>query len=244
MHIIKLDAIDSTNSYLRSLSISGDPDDYTVVVAHKQTKGRGQMGTAWVSVPGKNLTFSVYKKINCLHREEVFFLSMAVSLAVLQALNKFGIPQLKIKWPNDILSAHQKICGILIESVIKGDKLSAAIVGIGLNVNQTGFEALPSAGSLKSITGIHYNLDELLNGIITELKQCEKMIVDRKFELLKQKYEQHLFRKDRPSTFTNCVDNTVFMGFIKGISEAGKLIIALEDEVIRECDLKEVKLMY
>ncbi|RAV28377.1 biotin--[acetyl-CoA-carboxylase] ligase [Sinomicrobium soli] len=244
MHIIKLNAIDSTNSYLRELSTSGDPEDYTVVVAREQTRGRGQMGTLWTSEPGKNLTCSVYKKIDCVRKEEIFFLSMAVSLAVLQTLKRFGIPQLKIKWPNDILSAHHKICGVLIESVIKGDRLNAAIVGIGLNVNQTGFGGLSSAGSLKSITGVHYNLDELLNRIISELKHYEGMIVGREFELLKKEYEQNLFRKDKPSTFSDNASGSVFMGFIKGISETGKLLIELEDRMMRECDLKEVKLMY
>ncbi|UGU14969.1 biotin--[acetyl-CoA-carboxylase] ligase [Sinomicrobium kalidii] len=243
MHIIKLNAIDSTNSYLKELSATGILDDYTIVVARHQTRGRGQMGTSWNSESGKNLTFSVYKKISCIRKEEVFYLSMATSLAIVRALKKFNMPQVKIKWPNDILSANQKICGVLIESIIKKGELDAAVIGMGLNVNQTDFNGLPNAGSLKRITGITYNLDELMHGIVTELRRYEELIVSRNLISLKSRYESALFRKDKPSTFENG-EGELFMGFIRGISETGKLVIQLENEVRKEFDLKEVKLLY
>lgn len=243
MDIIKLNAIDSTNSYLKELSTTGILEDYTVVIARHQTRGRGQMGTSWSSESGKNLTFSVYKKISCIRKEELFCLSMATSLAIVKALKKFNVPRLKIKWPNDILSANQKICGVLIESIIKKGELDAAVIGMGLNVNQTDFNGLPNAGSLKLITGITYNLDEVMHGIVSELKNYEKLITDRDLVSLKSRYEKALFRKDKPSTFEN-MGGELFMGFIKGISETGKLVILLEDEVRKEFDLKEVKLLY
>ena len=137
MKIIKLDAIDSTNTYLRQLSSEEKLDDFTVVTAASQTAGKGQMGTKWASEKGKNLTFSVFKKVSCLENDEQFYISMATSLAIYNALKGFQIPKLAIKWPNDILSENQKICGILIENVIQNSKMTAAIIGIGLNVNQT-----------------------------------------------------------------------------------------------------------
>ncbi|MBC9796080.1 biotin--[acetyl-CoA-carboxylase] ligase [Sinomicrobium weinanense] len=243
MHIIKLNAIDSTNSYLKKLSATRTLEDYTVVITRQQTRGRGQMGTSWASEAGKNLTFSVYKKISCIRKEELFYLSMATSLAIVSALKKFNVPQLKIKWPNDILSANLKICGVLIESIIKKGELDAAVIGMGLNVNQTDFDGLPNAGSLKLATGTTYNLDELMYSIVGELKNHEKLITDRTLIPLKSRYEEALFRKDKPSTFKN-TEGELFMGFIRGISEAGKLVILLEDEVQKEFDLKEVKLMY
>lgn len=243
MHIIKLNAIDSTNSYLKGLSTSGILQDYTVVVTRKQTRGRGQMGTSWSSESGKNLTFSVYKKISCIRKEEIFCLSMATSLAIVRALKKFNIPRLKIKWPNDILSANQKVCGVLIESIIKKGELDAAVIGMGLNVNQTNFNGLPNAGSLKLITGVTYNLDELMHQIVKELQFIEKLLVERNLEELKSQYEGNLFRRNKPSTFAD-KEGLLFMGFIEGISGTGKLIIRQENEVQREYDLKEVKLLY
>jgi len=243
MKIIKLDAIDSTNNYLRQLSTSELLEDFTVVIATSQTDGKGQMGTKWNSEEGKNLTFSVFKKISCLDIDEGFYISMATSLAIYNTLTSFHIPKLAIKWPNDILSESQKICGILIESVIQNSKMTAAIIGIGLNVNQTAFETGLNASSLKKITGIHFNLDEVMSRLIDQLRKYSRLITDRSFDVLKTEYESFLFRKDKPSTFKK-LNGDLFMGFIQGVREDGKLNVLLEDEILTAFDLKEIKLLY
>ena len=170
MHLIKLNAIDSTNSYLRKLSSEAELVDYTVVSAEYQTNGRGQMGTIWNSENSKNLTVSVFKDVSKLYLEHPFYISMATSLALIKTLQSFSIPKLSIKWPNDILSEDKKICGILIENVIKQNRLRASIIGVGLNVNQTDFEGLPKAASLKLLLGNTFNLDEVLYTLIKYLK--------------------------------------------------------------------------
>ena len=243
MKIIKLDAIDSTNTYLRQLSLDEKLDDFTIVSAATQTSGKGQMGTKWISEKGKNLTFSVFKKVSCLENEEQFYISMATSLAIYNALKHFQIPKLAIKWPNDILSENQKICGILIENVIQNSKMTAAIIGIGLNVNQTDFDINLNASSLKEITGIHFDLDEVMFHIATQLKKYAALITERFLETLKLEYESLLFRKNKPSTFQN-INGEFFMGFIQGVAEDGKLNVLLEDEIVAAYDLKEIKLMY
>ena len=118
MNIIKLDATDSTNSYLRRLSVNEPIADYTVVVTKLQTSGRGQMGTVWDSEVSKNLTFSVYKDISTYNIESPFYISMAISLALFKTLTCLSIPKLSVKWPNDILSGNNKIGAILIENGI------------------------------------------------------------------------------------------------------------------------------
>lgn len=243
MKIIKLDAIDSTNTFLRQLSWEQKLDDFTIVIAASQTAGKGQMGTVWDSEKGKNLTFSVFKKISCLQNDEGFYISIATSLAIYNALKHFQIPKLAIKWPNDILSENQKICGILIENVIQNSKMTAAIIGIGLNVNQTAFNNLQNASSLKKKTGVHFDLDEVMFQIAGQLKKYSKLITERSFETLKTEYESLLFRKNKPSTFKDKAGN-MFMGFIQGVSEDGKLNVLLEDEIMAAFDLKEIKLMF
>lgn len=243
MKIIKLDAIDSTNSYLRALSTTENLDDFTVVVAKTQTAGKGQMGTQWVTEQGKNLTFSVYKKISCLENDQGFYVSMATSLAIYHALKQFQIPKLAIKWPNDILAENQKICGILIENVIQNSKMTAAVIGIGLNVNQTNFEKKFRATSLKNSTGIQFDLDEVMFAITQQLQKYAQLIVEQSLDELKTAYEDLLFRKNKPSTFQD-VEGELFMGFIQGVSQGGKLNVLLEDEIQKTFDLKEIKLMY
>lgn len=243
MRIIKLNAIDSTNSYMRRLSSEENLEDYTIVTAKHQTQGRGQMGTVWSSENSKNLMFSVFKDTSKFQVEYPFLISMVTSLAILKTLQSFSITKLSIKWPNDILSEDKKICGILIENVIKQNSLSNTIIGIGLNVNQTEFNNLPKASSLKLITGNVFDLEEVLFETIKNLKHYFKILKRGDYDTLKTDYETYLFRKDKPSTFKDS-EGLVFSGYIKNVTLFGNLQVLLEDDVVREFDLKDITLMY
>jgi len=244
MHIIKLNAIDSTNSFLRRLSAAQTLDDYTVVVAKHQTKGRGQMGTDWRSEDAKNLTFSVLKDVSFIDVQDHFYISIVVALSVFEALKQLHIKKIKIKWPNDILSENKKIAGILIENVIKQNKLQASIIGIGINVNQTNFGDLLQASSLKNVSGQVFDLDEVLKAVTDRLEHNFKLLTDKKaYSDLKACYESHLFRKNKPSTFKNA-EGEMFSGFIKGVSDFGNLQVLLEDDILKLYDLKEISLLY
>jgi len=243
MQLIKLDATDSTNAYLRRLLSSNVPEDYTVVTALQQNQGRGQMGTKWQSETGKNLTFSVLRSHLNLPVSDSFVLNLCVSLAIYNVLKHYKVPELSIKWPNDILSGRSKLCGILIENSLSGSKINTSIIGIGLNVNQLDFEGLQNVSSLKLLLGKALNLDVLLSDIVNQLKKVFLELEQQDADHLWDAYENVLFRKGKPSTFENG-DGSRFMGFIQGVSGDGKLIIALEDAVLKEFGLKEVKLLY
>ncbi|WP_446050455.1 biotin--[acetyl-CoA-carboxylase] ligase [Zobellia laminariae] len=243
MNIIKLDATDSTNAYLKRLLSDGLGADFTVITAKKQLKGKGQMGAKWESDSGKNLTFSVLRQGLGLSVANYFVLNICVSLAVYKTLKAHQVPDLSVKWPNDILSGTSKICGILIENILSGNLINTAIIGIGLNVNQTFFGELENASSLKLILGSNFDLDELLHEIVENLKSVFLESTTDSTENLWKAYEDVLFRKDKPSTFEN-KQNELFMGFIRGVSPTGKLQIMLEDNVLKEFDIKEVKLLY
>lgn len=243
MRIIKLDAIDSTNTYLKKLSVAGVTEDGLTVVAKDQTQGRGQMGTVWSSQQAKSLTFSVFKDVSFLEASQHFYISMAVSLAIYEALNSLGLKDIKVKWPNDILSDNKKIAGVLIENVIKMNVISGSVIGIGLNVNQTDFTGLPSASSLLLLSGQVYNLDEVLDTILTQIALHFTDLKNKQFQIFKTTYESHLFRKNKPSTFKD-VEGSVFSGYIMGISDIGQLLVKVEDNIIKSFDFKEVTLMY
>ena len=243
MHIIKLDATDSTNAYLKNVMLSEVLDDFTIVAAKEQLKGRGQMGTSWQSERGKNLTFSILKKFDALPVSEQFLLHIAVSKAIYTALKTLQIPDLSIKWPNDILSGNAKICGILIENVLSEQNIQAAIIGIGLNINQLNFPGLTHVSSIKLITGKTHSLDEVMQLLSNELKNAFLEFEGKPISKIKEHYEMLLFRKDKPSTFRDDKE-AIFMGFIRGITNTGKLKIEIEDEIIREFDFKEVQLLY
>lgn len=171
MKLIKLDAIDSTNEFLKGISTQQNTENFTVVTAENQTNGKGQRGAVWNSEVGKNLIMSVLVKNFLIHTNAIFNLNIVFSLAVISTLKKKNIPDLSIKWPNDILSANKKIGGILIENSIKSDGSIHSIVGLGLNVNQTNFDRLPKASSLAVVTGLEIDKEDLLLDIITNLEK-------------------------------------------------------------------------
>ncbi|PCJ92687.1 MAG: biotin--[acetyl-CoA-carboxylase] ligase [Flavobacteriaceae bacterium] len=243
MQIIKLNATDSTSTYLKNLLCDNILDDLTVVAAKKQLRGRGQMGTTWASEEGKNLTFSFLKRLNKLVVKEQFILNIIISLAIHDTLKGLNVPDLRIKWPNDILSGNAKICGILIENMLSGTNIQSSVVGIGLNVNQLKFGGLPNVSSLKLILGQNIDLDEMLVSIMEKIENRFEVSEGKTIEQLRTEYENLLFRKDKPSTFINEKDE-MFMGFIRGISLQGKLLVTLEDDILGEFDLKELKLLY
>jgi BirA family biotin operon repressor/biotin-[acetyl-CoA-carboxylase] ligase len=242
MKLIKLDAIDSTNEFLKGLSNKEDLENFTVVTAENQTKGKGQMGAVWNSEVGKNLIMSVLVKDFLSEINEIFNLNIAVATAVITALKKQNIPNLSIKWPNDILSANKKIGGILIENSIKSDGTILSIVGLGLNVNQTNFEGLPKASSLAVVMEHELNKEELLSAIVTQL---EANVEESKQNptSLRQQFVDLLFKKGEPMPFTNQKEEK-FMAIIQGISPVGRLQVLLEDDSVAEFDIKEIQMLY
>ncbi|MGB5236947.1 MAG: biotin--[acetyl-CoA-carboxylase] ligase [Flavobacteriaceae bacterium] len=241
MHIIKLDATASTNAFLKDLWQNQNPPDETIVWAQDQFGGRGQKGTEWHSEAGKNLTFSVLKYFEGLEVGYQFVLNMVVSLAVRDALNDLKIPEISIKWPNDILSGSHKICGILIENIVKAKEIRASVIGIGLNVNQEDFGELESAGSLKLITGLSYNLDSLITLISESLHKRLSTINSHNYSDIMSEYEEVLYRIGIPSTFM-LPDGSKLVGIIDGITDGGQLKLKTE-QTTRMFNMKEISLL-
>lgn len=242
MQIIKLDATESTNSFLKEWAIRNTLEDFTVVVTKNQTKGRGQRDGSWQTIPGKNLTFSVLKQLGDFEMDRHFELNMSVSLAVHDTLNSYQIPRIKVKWPNDIMSGSFKICGILIENIIAGADVRQAVIGIGLNVNQTDFSGLPHASSLRLQTGRNFDLEEILQLLIQNLQKRMLHLVKEDAQALFEDYQSKMFRNGLASTFQSS-DGAIFGGVIKGVSQAGKLLVRLEDEAVIAFDNKEIRLL-
>ncbi|MCM8567948.1 biotin--[acetyl-CoA-carboxylase] ligase [Gramella jeungdoensis] len=243
MRIIKVNAIDSTNSFVRKFYEGNNNFEPVCVRAISQTRGRGQRGSSWESKAGENLTFSVLYPQTELNISRHFLLSATISLAVLKALQELKIPELKVKWPNDILSAKRKIGGILIENIVKTEGIVASIIGIGLNVNQTDFKGLPQAGSLKSVTGKEFDLDELMNSILFTIQSKLKELPEVSPNQILESYALNMFRLNVVSAFSS-PEGKHFNGIIRGVTTDGKLNLEIEEGVFKTFDLKEVQLLY
>lgn len=165
MQCIHLDETSSTNLWL---SEHGGNDDI-VVWADYQTTGHGCGTNTWESERGKNLTFSVLLHPTNLEAHRQFHISMAASLAVVDALANYTTG-LSIKWPNDIYWHDRKICGILIENRLTGTMIKESIIGIGLNINQEHFVSdAPNPVSLRQILGYETPREEILKKVLERL---------------------------------------------------------------------------
>lgn len=241
MNIIKLNAIESTNSYLKDLVKSTDVENYTVVVAENQTAGRGQMGSVWEVESGKALTFSALVRCSDFKVDAQFYFNMCVSLACSEVLKRHISATVKVKWPNDIMADKDKIAGILIENSIRGQEVTASIVGIGINVNQVEFPFhLTSVTSLLKISGREFDKEALMIEVLHELKNQLQRLENKEFEAIKSDYLKSLFEFGKPRMFETS-EGEQFLGKIVDVNSAGQLVVATEQNKTREFGIKEIK---
>ena len=243
MKIIKLDAIDSTNDFLKNLSNQNETQNFTIVTAETQTKGKGQMGSKWISESGKNLIVSILEKEVLQNINQIFDLNVAVAVSILQAIETLKIKKLSIKWPNDIMSGNKKIGGILIENVIKPNNIIFSIIGFGLNVNQTNFDDLPNASSLKNITNKTFEKELILIKIIEFLEKNIDIFKNNQQVQLWELYHKLLYKKDKIMAFED-QNNEKFMGIIQKVTPSGKLVLMKENDILQEYDVKEIKMLF
>lgn len=245
MKLIKLSAINSTNVFLKDLSVNAALEDFTVVSAENQTAGKGQMGAEWISEGQKNLTFSVYKKFEHVQSTSQFVISMLVSLSVYEALRNLNLNEIQIKWPNDILSCNKKIGGILIENKIKNAQISSSIIGIGINVNQTDFRNIDNASSLLLNYGKTFDREQLLEKIVKQLELNffrYDLSSKKNINQILETYTKALFRLNILAKFKTVYSDN-FEGIIKGVSREGLLIVEIDGQN-HQFDLKEISYIY
>ena len=239
--IIKKNSVQSTNSYLKNISQEKTISDFTIVIANEQTEGRGQLGNSWQSEKNKNINMSVYKCFCDLEVNYNFYISIAVSLSLYEAFKSYSIKDVKIKWPNDIYVKNKKIAGVLIESSVNRGKITSAIIGIGINVNQKEFKNLPQANSLCNILNKELDLESLFFILTSKLEITLLDIYNKEFKKLKHSFESNLYRKDVLSKF-KFNDIMEQNGIIKGINKIGQLKVKFGD-TIKTFNSKEIGLL-
>jgi BirA family biotin operon repressor/biotin-[acetyl-CoA-carboxylase] ligase len=174
--------------------------------------------------------------------EKLFDWNIVVALAVLEVLERHEIQKVSIKWPNDIMADSKKVGGILIENVLKSGESFDSVVGIGLNLNQTNFEDLPKATSLKSLTNKNYDIFETAEEIVKKIEEKYQQL-DKSMTVFWNKYHEKLFKIDKPLAFEDSKNNR-FMGIIQGVTHDGKLQVMLEDDSITFFNIKEIQMLY
>lgn len=226
----------STNSLALELCQQSHAPEGTLVITDRQTAGRGQRGNTWEARPGMNLTLSVIVKPTFLAIKDQFLLSMVTSLAIHNYLTETCNEAVYIKWPNDILIKQFKICGILIENQLVGEQLTNAVIGIGLNINQRQF-AVSGATSLSLVMGNDFDLQDVLDGLLSHLESRYLQLRQGKMKLLKEDYTKNLYRFNEHHTFQS--GHEQFQGKILGVDEQGRLRVLIRDQE-KDFGIKEI----
>ncbi len=226
----------STNDYLKQ-----HPDCDRVWTTW-QSAGRGQAGNSWESEPGKNVLMSVRLKQPAVPLQQAFRLQMAVSLAVRDVVARL-LPdkQVTVKWPNDIYVGKGKICGILIESSVAAGQISEAIIGIGLNINQTTWQSpAPNPVSVKQLSGNEYALPPIYEALCDSIS--EKLLLLGQPARLKEQYLAVLYRFGEKALYARrevsltpsriLVGETpdAFEATITDVTDQGELVLESDNE--------------
>lgn len=231
-----LNTVDSTNNYAMGRVHAGMAKHGMLWFAKEQTAGKGQRGKAWEMEKGKSIAMSLVLEPALLQIKDQFHLSAAVALACFEFFSAYAGDETKIKWPNDLFWRDRKAGGILIENKYQGKAWKWAVVGIGININQTAFDKfLINPVSLKQITGKTFNaidlakeLYSLLMKNFAELKTIEDILLQ---------YNEHLYKVNKKVTLKK--GEIKFDTVIKEVSAQGHLITV--DAVENEFDFGEVE---
>jgi len=237
MHLIKLNATDSTNDALRILLSKNHSAKPTIVWALHQKNGKGQSGNVWTSSAGENLTFSLCIPSVTLPVDQLFELNKQVAVCLASWFLLHKIKNIYVKWPNDILSGNQKIAGILIETSVHKAVAKSIVIGIGINVNQLYFPNLPHAVSMRSITKINYDLEELLLSVTDRLVKTLSL----PFKAIDESYTNLLYGRNQKRTFRT--QNSEFEGTILDVTPEGKLRIQTQNGE-RQFAVKELQFVH
>lgn len=242
IYIKRLDVVDSTNRYVRdeadNLWVPGK--DIVVVTAVHQTAGRGQRGNAWQSQSGKNLLLSILLRPGCaLEVSGQFLLSQAVALSIHSAMKCYGI-ETRLKWPNDVYAGNRKLAGILVELDYSGAFVEQAIVGIGLNVNQTEFPPMDRVPvSMKMLLGRDIPVEDVLRDVLCLFNHYYNELLWGNKKAISAEYRELLLGLGEQREFIDSGGS--FTATIEGVEPCGRLLLRRSDGSLSRYCFKEVE---
>jgi BirA family biotin operon repressor/biotin-[acetyl-CoA-carboxylase] ligase len=230
--IVCLDETDSTNIRARELSESGAPHGL-VITAEFQSAGRGRRDRRWLAPRGRALLFSILLRPR-IPPPAVFGLTMASSVCLALTVRDLTGVEALVKWPNDVFAQGKKLAGILTEFASRPDLIEHAVIGLGLNVNQTAghLERLdqPSA-SLRTLTGRRLDRTEILRAYLTRLEPALEAVEQGHTERLKAEYERLSLVLGRRVTVAGLRETV--QGRAVRVAEDGALVVATDRGQVR-----------
>jgi BirA family biotin operon repressor/biotin-[acetyl-CoA-carboxylase] ligase len=229
--------IDSTNLWIKRLAKEGAPEG-TLALAEFQSAGRGRLGRSWEVPEGTSVMMSILLRPK-FEPQYAPTLTLVMGMAVAKAVKSLGF-DVSIKWPNDVVVSHKKICGILTEMGVRDGKIDYAVIGVGINVNIKEFpeEMADKATSLYLESGKEFDRSQI-PGLVMEAfeEYYEKFAATCDLSGLKEEYESILANYNQP---VRVLAKEPYEGVARGITDGGELLVEKTDGTIVAVSAGEV----
>ena len=229
--------MDSTNLWIKRLAKVGAPEG-TLALAEFQSAGRGRLGRSWEVPEGTSVMMSILLRPK-FEPQYAPTLTLVMGMAVAKAVKNLGF-DVSIKWPNDVVVSHKKICGILTEMGVRDGKIDYAVIGVGINVNIREFpeEMADKATSLYLESGKEFDRSQI-PGLVMEAfeEYYEKFAATCDLSGLKEEYESILANYNQP---VRVLAKEPYEGVARGITDGGELLVEKTDGTIVAVSAGEV----
>ena len=228
---------DSTNLWIKRLAKEGASEG-TLALAEFQSAGRGRLGRSWEVPEGTSVMMSILLRPK-FEPQYAPTLTLVMGMAVAKAVKNLGF-DVSIKWPNDVVVSHKKICGILTEMGVRDGKIDYAVIGVGINVNIKEFpeEMADKATSLYLESGKEFDRSQI-PGLVMEAfeEYYEKFAATCDLSGLKEEYESILANYNQP---VRVLAKEPYEGVARGITDGGELLVEKTDGMIVAVSAGEV----
>ena len=228
---------DSTNLWIKRLAKEGASEG-TLALAEFQSAGRGRLGRSWEVPEGTSVMMSILLRPK-FEPQYAPTLTLVMGMAVAKAVKNLGF-DVSIKWPNDVVVSHKKICGILTEMGVRDGKIDYAVIGVGIDVNIKEFpeEMADKATSLYLESGKEFDRSQI-PGLVMEAfeKYYEKFAATCDLSGLKEEYESILANYNQP---VRVLAKEPYEGVARGITDGGELLVEKTDGTIVAVSAGEV----
>lgn len=228
---------DSTNLWIKRLAKEGASEG-TLALAEFQSAGRGRLGRSWEVPEGTSVMMSILLRPK-FEPQYAPTLTLVMGMAVAKAVKSLGF-DVSIKWPNDVVVSHKKICGILTEMGVRDGKIDYAVIGVGINVNIKEFpeEMADKATSLYLESGREFDRSQI-PGLVMEAfeEYYEKFAATCDLSGLKEEYESILANYNQP---VRVLAKEPYEGVARGITDGGELLVEKTDGTIVAVSAGEV----
>ena len=228
---------DSTNLWIKRLAKEGASEG-TLALAEFQSAGRGRLGRSWEVPEGTSVMMSILLRQK-FEPQYAPTLTLVMGMAVAKAVKSLGF-DVSIKWPNDVVVSHKKICGILTEMGVRDGKIDYAVIGVGINVNIKEFpeEMADKATSLYLESGKEFDRSQI-PGLVMEAfeEYYEKFAATCDLSGLKEEYESILANYNQP---VRVLAKEPYEGVARGITDGGELLVEKTDGTIVAVSAGEV----